>query len=71
MNGTDISVTNNILKNSGGQGVIFGYNSTTGKGTTNSIASNNQLEGNGQEGITIYGGSDKLSSGNSIIGNTI
>ncbi|MBU3114320.1 right-handed parallel beta-helix repeat-containing protein [Clostridium lacusfryxellense] len=70
MNGTDISVTNNILKNSGGHGVIFGYNSTTGKGTRNSIVSNNQLEGNGQDGITIYGGNDKLSGSNSIVGNT-
>ncbi|WP_291636884.1 right-handed parallel beta-helix repeat-containing protein [Clostridium sp.] len=70
LNGSNISVTNNILKNSGGQGIIFGYNSTTGKGTTNSVASNNQCIGNGQEGITIYGGSKKVSSANSIIGNT-
>jgi len=70
MNGTKISVINNILKNSGGQGVIFGYNSTTGKGTTNSVVSNNKCEGNGREGIIIYGGSNKLSSGNSIINNT-
>lgn len=58
------------MKNSGGQGVIFGYNSTTGKGTTNCLASNNQCIGNGQEGITIYGGSNKVSSGNSAISNT-
>ena len=70
MNGTKISVTNNILKNNGGHGVIFGYNSTTGKGTTNSVASNNQCEGNGQGGITIYGGSKKRSSFNSISYNT-
>ena len=70
MNGTDVKVTNNILKNSSGQGVFFGYNSTTGKGTTNSIASNNLSEGNGQEGATIYGGTKKVSSGNSFIGNT-
>ncbi|MBU3111075.1 right-handed parallel beta-helix repeat-containing protein [Clostridium lacusfryxellense] len=70
LNGTNIKVTNNILKNSGGQGVIFGYNSTTGKGTTNSVASNNKCEGNGQEGATIYGGSKKVTSGNSIINNT-
>ena len=70
MNGTKISVINNILKNSGGQGVIFGYNSTTGKGTTNSVVNNNKCEGNGREGIIIYGGSNKLSSGNSIINNT-
>ncbi|MGH4052361.1 MAG: right-handed parallel beta-helix repeat-containing protein [Clostridium sp.] len=70
MNGTKVSVTNNIIKNSGGQGIIFGYNSATGKGTTNSVASNNLSQGNGQEGITIYGGSKKVSSGNSLIGNT-
>lgn len=70
LNGTKITVSNNIVKNSGGQGIIFGYNSTTGKGTTSSIASNNQCVGNGQEGVTIYGGSKKVTSGNSIIGNT-
>ncbi|MBU3179835.1 right-handed parallel beta-helix repeat-containing protein [Clostridium psychrophilum] len=70
LNGTNIKVTNNILKNSGGQGVIFAYNSGTGKGTTNSVASNNQCEGNGQEGATIYGGNQKVTSGNSLIGNT-
>ncbi|MBU3111077.1 right-handed parallel beta-helix repeat-containing protein [Clostridium lacusfryxellense] len=70
MNGTDVKVTNNIIKNSGGQGIFFGYNSTTGKGTTNSVASNNLTEGNGQEGATIYGGESKVSSGNSFIGNT-
>ena len=70
LNGTRITVTNNILKNSGGQGIIFGYSSTSGKGTTNCVARNNQCVGNGQEGITIYGGSKKVTSGNSIIGNT-
>jgi len=70
LNGNNIKVTNNILKNSGGQGVIFAYNSTTGKGTTNSEASNNNCEGNGQEGATIYGGDKKATSGNSLIGNT-
>ena len=70
LSGTKIIVTNNILKNSGGQGLIFAYNSTTGKGTTSSIASNNQSLGNGQEGITVYGGSKKVTSGNSVIGNT-
>lgn len=70
LNGDKISVTNNTLKNSGGQGVIFAYNSSTGKGTTNSIASNNICQGNGQEGATIYGGDKKMTSGNSIIGNT-
>ncbi|MBU3179837.1 right-handed parallel beta-helix repeat-containing protein [Clostridium psychrophilum] len=70
LNGTRITVSNNIIKNSGGQGIIFGYNSTTGKGTTSSIASNNQCVGNGQEGVTIYGGSKKVTCGNSVIGNT-
>ncbi len=70
LSGSKINVTNNVLKNSGGQGIIFGYSSTKGKGTTNCIARNNTCIGNGQEGITIYGGIKKLSSGNSIIGNT-
>ncbi len=70
LNGTRITVSNNIIKNSGGQGIIFGYNSTTGKGTTSSVANNNQCLGNGQEGITTYGGSKKVSNGNSIINNT-
>lgn len=70
LNGTKINVNDNILKNSGGQGIIFGYNSTTGKGTTNSVASNNICEGNGQEGATIYGGSKKVTSGNSFLNNT-
>jgi len=69
LNGTKIFVTNNILKNNGGQGVIFCYNSTTGKGTTNSVASNNQCIGNGQEGATIYGGSQKVTNKNSFINN--
>ena len=70
LNGSNIKVTNNSVKNSGGQGIIFAYNSSTGKGTTSSVASNNYCEGNGQEGITSYGGSKKVTSGNSIIGNT-
>jgi len=70
LNGTRITVSNNIIKNSGGQGIIFGYNSTTGKGTTSSVASNNQCVGNGQEGITVYGGASKVTNGNSVIGNT-
>ena len=70
LSGSKINVTNNVLKNSGGQGIIFGYSSTLGMGTTNCVARNNQSTGNGQEGITIYGGIEKLSSGNSIIGNT-
>jgi len=70
LSGNRIKVSNNFLKNSGGQGIIFGYSSTTGKGTTNSVANNNMSVGNGQEGITIYGGSKKVSSGNSIIANT-
>lgn len=69
LNGNKISVTKNVLKNSGGQGVIFGFNSTTGKGTTNSVASGNTCIGNGQEGLTIYGGDKKVTSGNSLIGN--
>lgn len=59
-----------MIKNSGGQGVIFGYNKTTGKGTTASLASNNICSGNGQEGVTIYGGDNKVTNVNSIIGNT-
>ena len=70
LNGSKIFVTNNIIKNSGGQGIIFSYNSTTRKGTTNSVASNNLCEGNGQEGITTYGGSKKLSNYNTISNNT-
>ena len=70
LSGTKISVTNNIIKNSGGQGIIFSYNCTTKKGTTNSVASNNQCIGNGQEGITTYGGSKKLSNSNTINNNT-
>jgi len=70
LSGTRINVTNNIVKNSGGQGIIFGYNSTTGKGTTNSVASNNQCIGNGQEGITTYGGKSKVTFGNYILNNT-
>ncbi|WP_291641915.1 hypothetical protein [Clostridium sp.] len=59
-----------MLKNSGSQGVIFGYNSTTGKGTTNSAAKNNHCEGNSQEGATIYEVSKKVTSGNSFLNNT-
>ncbi|MGH4118106.1 right-handed parallel beta-helix repeat-containing protein [Clostridium sp.] len=70
LNGSNINVTNNIIKNSGGQGIIFGYNSTTGKGTTNSVAKNNLCEGNGQEGATIYGGKRKVTSENSLLNNT-
>ena len=69
LNGTRIIVLNNILNNNGGQGVILGCNSTTGKGTTDSMAINNSCKGNGQEGATIYGGSDKVTSRNSIINN--
>lgn len=68
-NGDRISVINNTVKNNGGQGIIFSYNSGTGKGTTNSIAKGNTCEGNGQEGITSFGGSQKLSKNNSIIDN--
>lgn len=69
LNGARITVSNNVLNNSGGQGVIFGYNKTTGKGTTDSIAINNFCQGNGQEGATIYGGSSKVTNNNSIISN--
>ncbi|MBU3179838.1 right-handed parallel beta-helix repeat-containing protein [Clostridium psychrophilum] len=70
LSGTKIYVTNNIIKNSGGQGIIFSYNSATKKGTTHSVASNNQCISNGQEGITTYGGNKKLSSFNTITNNT-
>jgi autotransporter-associated beta strand protein len=69
LNGTRITVSNNTLNNSGGQGVIFCCNSTTGKGTSNSVIFNNLCTGNGQEGATVYGGSTKLTGGNSVIGN--
>ncbi|WP_414648729.1 right-handed parallel beta-helix repeat-containing protein [Clostridium sp.] len=45
LSGTKITVTNNSIKNSGGQGIIFSYNSATKKGTTSSAASNNTCEG--------------------------
>jgi len=70
LSGTKITVANNILNNNGGQGVIFCYNSITGKGVTNSSITSNHCEGNGQEGTTVYGGSAKVTSGNSVIGNT-
>lgn len=70
LNGTRITVTNNTAKNNGGQGIIFAYNSTTGKGTTDSVAINNQCIGNGQEGVTTYGGDTKLTNRNSIVDNT-
>jgi len=69
LNGSKIKVTNNTLNNSGGQGVIFAYNSTTGKGTTDSVAINNKCEGNGQEGVTVYGGDKKATSGNTVTQN--
>ena len=70
LSGTGITVKNNTLNNNGGQGVIFCYNSTTGKGVTNSSITDNHCEGNGQEGVTSYGGSTKLTNGNTITGNT-
>jgi parallel beta-helix repeat protein len=70
LNGNNITVNNNILNNSGGQGVIFCYNSTTGKGTTKSSMFGNTCKGNGQEGATVYGGSNKVTSGNSVKNNT-
>ena len=51
LNGNKISVTKNVLKNSGGQGVIFGFNSTTGKGTTNSVASGNTCIGKDRKSV--------------------
>ena len=70
LNASNVIVSNNIIKNNGGEGIIFAYNSTTGKGTTNSQAINNHCEGNGQEGITSYGGVTKLTHDNAILGNT-
>jgi len=70
LSGDKITVDHNTCNNSGGEGIIFAYNSTDGRGVTNSIASNNHAEGNGEEGITTYGGSDKISNNNSIINNT-
>lgn len=76
LNGDNIRVINNIVRNSGGQGIIFGMNSNTKKGVTNSIAMNNYCEGNGQEGITNFGIlSDKnvgtsTTNNNKVIGNT-
>jgi len=70
LSGDKITVDHNICNNSGGEGIIFAYNSTDGRGVTNSIASNNHCEGCGEEGITTYGGSDKISNNNSIINNT-
>ena len=69
LSGNSITVANNTIKNSGGQGILFGYSSTSGKGTTSCIARNNICIGNGQEGITIYGGSKIVTSGNFLIGN--
>jgi len=70
LNASKVTVSNNTVRNNGGQGIIFGYNGTTGKGTTDSIAINNICEGNGQEGITSYGGVTKVTHDNYIIGNT-
>lgn len=70
LSGNNITVDHNTANNNGGQGIIFCYNSTTGKGVTGSSISNNYCEGNGQEGTTVYGGSTKVTNSNSVIGNT-
>jgi len=70
LSGMRIIVRNNTCSRSGGQGIIFGCNSITGKGVINSIAQYNLCEENGQEGITIYGMNEKVTRGNSIINNT-
>jgi len=70
LSGMRITVSNNKISNSGGQGIIFAYNSVTGKGVINSIAKDNFCMSNGQEGVTTYGGENKVTRGNSIINNT-
>lgn len=70
LSGNNITVDHNTANNNGGQGIIFCYNSTTGKGVTGSSISNNYCEGNGQEGTTVYGGTTKVTNSNSVIGNT-
>jgi hypothetical protein len=69
LNGNRINVSFNIVKNNGGQGIIFGCNSTLLKGTTNAKAIGNYCEGNGQEGITSFGGSGKYAKNNVIANN--
>jgi len=71
LSGTRVFVLNNPrVKNNGGQGILFGYNSTLGKGARYCKAIGNYCEGNGQEGITSFGGSGKVAYQNTIIGNT-
>jgi parallel beta-helix repeat protein len=70
LSGTKITVDHNTANSNGGEGIIFCYNSTTNMGVTNSVISNNHCEGNGEEGCTTYGGSNKISNNNSIINNT-
>jgi hypothetical protein len=70
LNGHRIDVSYNVVKNNGGQGIIFSYNSSSQKGTTNSKAIGNYCEGNGQEGITSFGGTGKYAKDN-IISNNI
>lgn len=73
LSGRNIFVLNNKVYNSGGQGIIFGNNSTSGKGVTYSQAIGNHCEGNGQEGITCFGffeDSQWTTFGNTILGNT-
>ncbi|MGZ0131896.1 right-handed parallel beta-helix repeat-containing protein [Priestia megaterium] len=69
--GTRVFVLNNPkVKNNGGQGILFGYNSSLGKGARYCKAIGNYCEGNGQEGITSFGGSNKVAYQNTIAHNT-
>ena len=70
LSGDKITVDHNTANSNGGQGIIFCYNSTEGRGVTNSTISNNHCEGNGQENITSYGGDTFLTGSNTITGNT-
>lgn len=73
LSGDSITVSNNTIKNSGGQGILFGHNVTINLGTTNCLASGNYCEGNGQEGITVFGGEEiksYLTYNNTVINNT-
>jgi hypothetical protein len=69
LNGIRINVSFNVVKNNGGQGIIFGNNTSSLKGTTNSKAVGNYCEGNGQEGITSFGGTGKYAKYNVIANN--
>ena len=70
LSGHDIRVIGNKVFNNGGQGIIFSYNSTLQKGSYFCKAIGNHCEGNGHEGITSFGGTNKLTHSNVIIGNT-